>query len=68
MADNLPSLPSKLLLWEPVDELDVSYLNLSHHLIMNPLKKILDINLYHDKFYTPTPSEISPKFYYSNKK
>lgn len=35
---------------------------------MNPLKKILDINLYHDKFYTPTPSEISPKFYYSNKK
>ena len=67
IAEDSSLLLSKLLHSEPVDGMDSRYLNLSYHPIINLLKKILDISLYNNKFYSSTPSIVLLKFDYSNK-
>ena len=67
MAKDLYVLPSKALPCEPVDGTDSRYINLSRHLISNPLKNILNISLYNDTFYSSTLSTLPLKVDYSTK-
>ena len=67
IAEDLYLLPSKSLSCELVDGIDARCLNLSHYPIITPLKKILDIRLCNDTFYSSTPPTVLPKFNYSNK-
>ena len=51
MACDLYPLPPSLKSCEPVDSIYTRYLNLMHTSLINPLKTIIDIELYNEKWF-----------------
>ena len=55
MATDLYTLPLSLKPREPVDSSDIRYLNQSYFLIVNPLSKPLNIEIYYEEWFDKPP-------------
>ena len=67
MAYDLYPLPPSLKPCEPVDTTNTRYLNQSHSLFTNPLKKLLDIELYNEKWFDKPLKTSIPPFLYKHR-
>ena len=64
MAYDLYPLPYSRKSCEPIDTIDIRYLNQSHVPLTNSLKKALHVELYNDKWFNkPLPNSILPFTY-----
>ena len=66
MATDFYSLPSSLKLCEPIDSLDIRFLNQSHPPIVNPLSKLLNMELYNETWCDKPPRKSQPLFDYNH--
>ena len=66
MAVDLYPLPHSLKPCEPVDSLDTMYLNQSYFLIVNILRKGLNIEIYNETWFDKPPRTSKPLFEYDH--
>ena len=64
MATDLYPLPPSLKPYEAVDSSNIRYLNHSHSFIVNPLSKILNIEVYNDNWFDELLRTSQPLFDY----
>ena len=66
MATDLYFLPPSLKPCVPVDSSDIRYLNHSYSPIVNPLTKLLNIDLYNNTWFDKPPQTSQPLFHYNH--
>ena len=66
MAYDLYPLLPFLKLFEPIDSTDIRYLNQTHAYLVNSPKKVLDIELYNDKWFNKPLQISTPQMVYDH--
>ena len=66
MATYLYLLPPSLKPCEPIDSLDIRYLNQSHALIIKALSKHLAVEIYNETWFNKPPRKSQSFFYYNH--